>query len=633
MTKKLTLFIYALVFIIPLHAQWNEDAAINKRISNLTGDQTLPKISKGPDGDYFIGYFSQENNNYNVRLQKLDHKGNILWPENGILISDHESMTWITDWDMTVDHENHAVITFQDIRTGDNNTVAYRISPEGDFVWGEDGIMLSSTANFDVSPIVAITHSNNAVFAWQSNNNIIMQKINPAGEKQWGEWGLTMTDPTIRFTWPQLLPVGEDDFIMKYYQDTGPFNAPTRRLFAQRYNSSGEGVWDSPASLFIQGSITAWTQILPMINDGDDGFFMAWHDYTQSGTIASPKIQHVSSTGQVSFGENGLLLSNRDDFNQLTPVITMPPLADGATYIYWDETNGAQNQWGIYGQKVSATGELLWGETGKMIFPVDGQNLSVEQVVSVDDEVILLYSFALGASASSIRAAKLDKTGQFSWEPEFVYVSSASSSKSNIVVSEFDQSQWVLAWKDGRDDSPNIFAQNFTPEGTLGPVEEEEEYTLTLIAIPHEAATLYGEGSYTAGTVIPVTAELLGDYQFLHWKKDGETIGYEMNFEYTMPAENVTLEAHFELMNTISDPDQKGIRFYPNPANTFINVFVSEGNGTITLTDITGRIVYSARFNHNELYRIDASKFNNGIYIIKIESTSEVMTGRVLISN
>ncbi len=43
-------------------------------------------------------------------------------------------MTWLTDWDMTVDHENHAILTWQDIRSGgNNNVVAYRISPK-DFV-------------------------------------------------------------------------------------------------------------------------------------------------------------------------------------------------------------------------------------------------------------------------------------------------------------------------------------------------------------------------------------------------------------------------------------------------------------------------------------------------------------------
>ncbi|HPI71308.1 MAG TPA: hypothetical protein PLF99_08255, partial [Tenuifilaceae bacterium] len=237
----LALFISLLPFLSM--AQWSDDPMVNTQITNLTGEQVLPKIAICPNGDYFIGYFSMAEEGYNVRLQRLDSAGNAMWDENGILISAHPSMTWLTDWDVTSDNENHAVLTFQDIRLNDNNnTVAYRISPEGEFVWGPDGIMLSNSDAFNVSPVVAVTQANNAVFAWEADGVIILQKINAQGEKQWGEWGITLSCENS-YSWPQLMSVGEDDVLMKFFEDSGVPWSPTRHILAQRFNSSGEAVW------------------------------------------------------------------------------------------------------------------------------------------------------------------------------------------------------------------------------------------------------------------------------------------------------------------------------------------------------------------------------------------------------
>ena len=38
------------------------------------------------------------------------------WDSTGLLVSAHPAMTWLTEWDMTIDQEDHAILTFQDIR-------------------------------------------------------------------------------------------------------------------------------------------------------------------------------------------------------------------------------------------------------------------------------------------------------------------------------------------------------------------------------------------------------------------------------------------------------------------------------------------------------------------------------------
>jgi len=125
-------FSVLLALMLPIYGigQWSTSPAVNNPINTATGEQAIPKVATCPNGDTYIGFFSSESGNYNVRLQRLDPQGNILWANNGILISSHPQMTWLTDWDMTADNANHAILAFQDIRNGgNNNVVVYRISP------------------------------------------------------------------------------------------------------------------------------------------------------------------------------------------------------------------------------------------------------------------------------------------------------------------------------------------------------------------------------------------------------------------------------------------------------------------------------------------------------------------------
>lgn len=140
MKKQLSLLLFILCFSTLIYAQWSSNPAMNNAICDLNGEQAIPKVVTSSTGDTYIGWFSNDTGNYDVRLQRLDSEGNELWEHNGILISDNPAMSWLTDWDMTVDYDNHAILTFQDIRNaGNNNIYAYRISPDGTSVWGKMG--------------------------------------------------------------------------------------------------------------------------------------------------------------------------------------------------------------------------------------------------------------------------------------------------------------------------------------------------------------------------------------------------------------------------------------------------------------------------------------------------------------
>ncbi len=76
--------------------------------------------------------------------------------------------------------------------------------------------------------------------------------------------------------------------------------------------------------------------------------------------------------------------------------------------------------------------------------------------------------------------------------------------------------------------------------------EEEDLFMLTLEANPPSGGTLTGSGQYEEGENVDVAANANEGYTFMYWTdEDGEQVSEQANFEFTMPAEDVTLIAHF----------------------------------------------------------------------------------------
>ncbi|MFH1121045.1 MAG: carboxypeptidase-like regulatory domain-containing protein [Bacteroidota bacterium] len=557
------------------YAQWSNNAAVNNPICDLTGEQAIPKIATCPNGDTYIGYFSNESGNYDVRLQRLDSQGNELWAGDGILISSNASDTWLTDWDMTADVNNHCVMTWQDIRNGNNNAYAYRISPDGTLVWGPNGIALSNNSEFNASPKVTCTAAGNAVFAWQSGDVIIMQKINAAGVKQWGDAGITLSSSNT-LNWPQLMPAGADDVLMKYFEDSGPPNAPTRHVFAQRYGPTGSPVWATPSVISDAGGISAWTQIFPFINDGSDGFYIAWHDDRDNNQMASVWVQHISSSGAVLYGSNGVEASSQSGMNHFYPYLACPG-GSSDVYVFWNEMNGLQSQKGIYGQKFSSAGTRQWGNTGMVFIPVSSTQVLPLGAGSSPADMIVLYDESLSASASALKAMRIATDGSFVWTGNSVNVSTAASSKVHTVINDFQDNQWIISWEDNRNGASDIFAQNLLLDGTLGVWDPQYG------GIQGQVTLNGGSGNVTQ---VVVTAgnestypDATGYYVFTDIPVGTYTVTASLAGYYTGTINNVVV---------VQDQATLGIDFILEsiPTTGFIegNVSLSGGTGDVTQT-------------------------------------------------
>ncbi|OFY51620.1 MAG: hypothetical protein A2W85_08150 [Bacteroidetes bacterium GWF2_41_31] len=498
--KKLVVF-YLLVCLLPfiLKAQWSNNPNENTLIVDTTGSQIVPVVVTNSLGESYISWYSEfDNLNYDVYLQKMDKNGLKLWDEEGVLISDHETKTWVTNYDMILDQDENVILVTQDKRTGNSDVFAYKISPDGEFIWGNDGIQLSNTTGFDPSPQVTVADNNDLIFLWGEepvdstmNSMLFIARYSSNGSKLWES---TLSD-TIDFMLPQMLYTNEHlivSWITKTHKtDTAPGEENWMHVFAQMLNSGGLPVWEHNVqidSLDLMSFGSLYTTPF-LTSDGNGGAYVMWQSFFVSETGGRPTtyINRLFADGTIWF-PGGYSVSQFTGNNhaeaQMEFIEDVENLMVCWQEYHFDEINQI-DCWGIYGQLFDSQGQYLWDENGHEIIPLlcseDTSYSAIRLGKSTHNNAVLAFQkdyFSIEGSDSSlvsnVYALSLDLGGEMTWSPPVVPLSITNSNKYQSFLSNLVDDQFVLAWNDNIS-NPNdyfdfgIYAQNISVDGVIGP--------------------------------------------------------------------------------------------------------------------------------------------------------------------
>jgi hypothetical protein len=475
-------------------AQWSSNPAVNLAVCDTTGEQALAKIGSTSDGESYISWFDNRSGSYAVYLQRLDPLGNKMWAPSGLLISNNPQSSSLVDWDLMVDDNDNAIVAFTDTRNSGNlNPFVYAISPNGDFLWGANGIDLNPTADFQANPKLAKTDDGNIVVAWiiaTTRNQVGLQKISTAGTKLWGTNPIVIQSATEGYNYPDVVTSDSGGVVLFHTATTGSFPAQTVKLRAKKISSAGSISWG--VNVQDLGKIAAFTT--PKVyTDNNNGGLIAWHDDRDNNSLQSGFVQRVSSSGTLYFPVDGAevsLMTNRHKFN---PVVAFDNTTD-ETYVFWVETEPNQNQNGISGQKLSLNGTRQWTDNAKVF-----KDLSVAFTTSIsyltseigNGRAYLFYLEGNGSGLNDkVEGFACNTSGDFLWTGNFTILSNPTSDKLQMVSTVDVHKNCKLAWGDNRLDASGIYAQDINPDGQLGNSIVPVELTSFSASVSNNSVTL-----------------------------------------------------------------------------------------------------------------------------------------------
>ncbi|HOV16711.1 MAG TPA: T9SS type A sorting domain-containing protein [Candidatus Cloacimonadota bacterium] len=500
--RKLFFVFILLIASLGLFAQWSSDPSLPNQIYSGTSAQVMPKTAITQDGHTWIAWMDNTTGNYNTFIQRLNFLGESEFT-SPVLVSNHPTATWLTEWDIDSDPNGNAILCFQDLRLGTANTVIYKVTTDGTLAWGADGILLShdtSTDYSNYSPVIQCLSDGRTVAGWQrigSATEIRLQSLSSAGDLQWGEDGIAIASATANYTWPQIKESLNGSIIVKYYEDTGPAWAPTRHLLVQRFLPNGTAVWTNPTAIQNTGGINAWTQLIGFVSDNAGGAFISWHDYHLNSNIAFAYVQHVTADGAVTMPQNGVQVTTNQNYNQFYPKISFDSVLQ-EIYAFWVQESGNQDTWSLQAQKLSLNGERLWSDQGLVLIPTATYPIYPLQAMKFGEGTGFLYTMSPVANndqVSNIKLYVIDADGQSLLPAGSGTVAATNSHKLHYDQALGSNAWGVVVWEDGNGPS-SIYGMRFNADGSVG-VGYPAPYNLTAQVINTNDVFLHWEMSET----------------------------------------------------------------------------------------------------------------------------------------
>jgi len=464
-TINLLMFIMLTSFT---QAQWPVNPDSNMIICDQTGSQVIPKVAPTSDGGYYISWYNAASGNYDMYLQYLNADGEIMWAQNGLLISNHPQDTWQTDYSLTVDNEDHAIVVFNDIRDGDDwDIYAYRVSPEGELVWGDDGLTLSENDGFEPFPQVTVTSSGNIVFAWQEDDVVHLRKVNPAGEDCWDPSTITLTGD-YGLSGPRLANSNNDGVILQVLVQGGPNYWDPKYIYAHKFDSLGTALWGDSGTLISSAGGIAVYMFPDITADGNGGAYSYWYD--TRNMVHHAYVQHVFSNGTIDWTDNGVQTCLTANQLQMDPSLAAISQT-GDVIVFNKFTDSNQNYNGLQAQKINAAGQRQWSDNGVVLTPLTNLTIWDIQAFAYEDGAIVTYfETPVGDVVNGyVKAMRVDGDGNQVWEISPIYMCNYLGEKLHLDASMNCHGQVIDAWEDKRNDpNADIYLQNINPDGTLG---------------------------------------------------------------------------------------------------------------------------------------------------------------------
>ena len=621
--KKIALSILIVITAtISASAQWTDNPIENTIVNNLGGSQVIPHIAYDETGNFYVGFFSNDFGNYNMRLQYYTFDGVAQWSTGGIIVSDHNQYSWLTDWDMTTDNNGNCILTFNDVRNGNADVIVYAISPSEEFLWGDDGITLSTFSEDEFVPSVTVTSSNNVIVAWarptDSEYEIIMQKITPEGNLAWGTSGITYQSGFEGYTGARVLAVDDDNFLMGFYKETGVFPGLVRHIYVQKFDESGNAMWLTDVLVSNANGISAFNNF-NIASDNDNGIILAWTDDRDSDMNIDGSVQRVLSDGTILWPANGSEVSTANNYSHQNVQI-LGVNSNDEVLVTWSKKNSDQNQTAIAGQKFSALGAQQWTTGGIEFIPMNSfVSGTVGGAVFDGTKAMIIYDEFVSGSYyySNIKALAVGDAGNMIWTPTTTLMAGRTTQKVHILNSSIFNEQLIVVWEESGED---IYMQNIFIDGSMGNMPVSDDATLSDLTIDGETIldfspdTYYYEVDIPEGQAIPYVdatannifasieitqaSSIPGDGIIIVTAEDGTT--------------ELTYSVHFNLITGINTTEEIQIYVYPNPVVNELYFLGLDNNVQIDIYNLMGKKVISATINKNQA--IETGFLNEGIY-------------------
>ena len=493
---------------------WSNDVVVYGGEFN----QRNPRIKKASDNGVIITWEDGRNEFAaefkDIYAQKLDLDGNLLWDANGVQVvsaeydqinprlnSDNNGGCWITwedgrienhpDGDIYVQHINSngvptlsangnvicdqpgfqfsplvklsggdVFLVWGDLRTGSTGMYVQVLNSAGVTQLAQDGELIYYGLDGDALNHKLLPYGDKQVILWEDTRNasiaiqLYMQVLNTDGSLDLTEDGEPIT-----------LMTGYDQQNMDAYLEPGSDmvtaiweenKADKKKVYAQAVDLSANSLWNDDG---LELSSEDLEQYNGQISYDNGSYYTGWSDY--NGNFMDPIIkitgQKIDASGNLQWGDEGILISERDGDDILTDVV-------GRYYIWQNESWPVYE---IYAKLVNEDGSTAdgWDDNGTLICGAEGTQSNAKGIITPNGLLIVWKDERnVAVNSLDIYGQLISEDGVTQWADDGIPLVSleGDQSLSNFLYND----GLVTVWEDFRSGSVyDIYMQKYNDDG------------------------------------------------------------------------------------------------------------------------------------------------------------------------
>ncbi len=530
----LTLFVF---ISLMSQAQWNSDPSVNTPVCTANNYQIDLRMMEDGEGGFFIVWKDYRNGTPDIYGQRVDSLGNLLWPNNGVAICANTSDQSTPG--LISDGAGGIIVSWSDWRSGiERDIYAQRVNGDGLTLWTPDGNVVVNKVNREHNQRMVMDGVGGAIVVFEQKNS-------------------------ATYDW---------------------------EIWAQRIDANGQAVW-APGGQAVTGVMSEHLNER-IQSDGQGGVYVTFQDF-RNGMDYDVYVQHLGPNGEYLWG-SGVLACNAPG-TQTNPKID--PDNNGGVIVSWtDMRNGTD--YDLYAQRIDASGNLLWGNTGAPVAIAPGNQSAVDLLSNaVVDGVILTWKDQRNMLDYDIYADKLSWDGVSLWQTNGKPVCNNTGNQINPNITGDGIGGASIVWQDQSLGNFDIRAQRIHPTGALqfGLDGFVVSNALGDQTSPKCASNAFGDGYIAWEDNRTGLADIY--CSTLHWGGDFIAVPEIQNW---------------------------AVKLYPNPVNH--DLFWSSVNSCdeVCIFNLQGQVVFKEKTLLNQGH-LNVADLPAGMYILQLKKDNQVI--------
>ncbi len=436
---------FMLILILPIflyaQTQWQDNGIPVRQAENIRTDEFV--ICS--DGNQFYAWSDTRNDSRGIYAQKMDMSGNLLWGEEGIEIvnadySQGSPKALPTD-------DNSIIIAWRDWRNPDIPELRIqKIDSNGDFLWGDEGIILC--ANLHMGPYPKLVND-------VANGVFVFWGITTYGQS--GYYAIhILDDGTIAPGWSASGNLITEDYIKYAASDNEGGVVFTQvyddQLMIQRMDENGNFLWG--ANGYLISDYDSYGFDGSLIANDDSSYYVVWRDRRVTDGIYC---QLVDQNGNTMWNEDTELVTGYDYYYRHSIRTSGNDLI-----VSWLEDN---EPYQIIVQKVGAAGTIEWNPTGVVVS--GDQNCYGGKLVADNDDGCWVTWVSVINDGCSVYLQHLNSAGVFLLEEYGIPVCSLENNQFTPTLNPTSIGGVYVNWYEERNGFSGFYSQVFNSAGVM----------------------------------------------------------------------------------------------------------------------------------------------------------------------